>query len=243
MVRKIEISKNFLIKNYVKLGKTPDTIAKDIGCSVGPIYRCLKEFKIPKRVPKDFSKKEFGYLKVVKLGGRNKWQQKLWICRCVCGKEVEVRGYNLVGNRIKSCGCKRIRDREFHKNWKGYKEITGRKWNRIKKSAIKRKLVFNIDIKYAWNLYVKQNKKCALTGRNIGFAITNSEQEAGKGTASLDRINNKNGYIKGNVQWVHKDINWLKQDFDEDYFIKMCEDVVKHRNNKNEQELYCGTRL
>ena len=34
-----------------------------------------------------------------------------------------------------------------------------------------------------------------------------------KGTASLDRIDSTKGYVRGNIQWVHKDINWFKRDY------------------------------
>jgi hypothetical protein len=48
-------------------------------------------------------------------------------------------------------------------------------------------------------------------------------------TASLDRIDSKVGYTKNNVQWVHKDVNNAKQDFEEDYFFNMCREVVAHK--------------
>lgn len=44
----------------------------------------------------------------------------------------------------------------------------------------------NIDIKFAWELYVKQEKKCALSGLPIVFAISN--KKSSETTASLDRI-------------------------------------------------------
>jgi hypothetical protein len=58
------------------------------------------------------------------------------------------------------------------------------------------------------------------------------EIERGATTASLDRINNKLGYVKGNVHWVHKDINLMKQCFDLDHFVKMCELVSVNCRNR-----------
>jgi len=78
-------------------------------------------------------------------------------------------------------------------------------------------LKFDLDIVWAWNLYKKQNKKCALTGLPIGFGKHNEET-----TASLDRINSFNGYVNGNVQWVHKDVNVMKNIFPVKYFVSMC---------------------
>ena len=48
-------------------------------------------------------------------------------------------------------------------------------------------------------------------------------------TASLDRIDSNKGYTKDNVQFVHKDINWMKQDFEQNKFIEYCKKVAnKH---------------
>ena len=41
-------------------------------------------------------------------------------------------------------------------------------------------------------------------------------------TASLDRIDSSKGYILGNIQLVHRDVNRIKSDFEQDYFIKIC---------------------
>ena len=56
-------------------------------------------------------------------------------------------------------------------------------------------------------------------------------------TASLDRIDSSKGYIKGNIQWVLKDINLMKGSTDEDYFKFLC-GLVKNKN-KNTEEDYC----
>ena len=46
-------------------------------------------------------------------------------------------------------------------------------------------------------------------------------------TASLDRIDSSRGYDADNIQWVHKDINWMKQDFSQSEFIAYCRRVSK----------------
>ena len=45
-------------------------------------------------------------------------------------------------------------------------------------------------------------------------------------TASLDRIDNSKGYLKGNVQWVHKDVNMAKGTMKNDSFIAMCKTIA-----------------
>ena len=119
-------------------------------------------------------------------------------------------------------------------NWKGYKEIAGTNWTYYKKGALRRGFKFDITIEYAWDLFLEQDRKCALSGQDIGFNIkTGSLSKYGyqKNTASLDRIDSKKGYVKGNVQWLHKDLNKLKSNLDEKEFIKLCT-LVSNTNKK-----------
>lgn len=41
-----------------------------------------------------------------------------------------------------------------------------------------------------------------------------------------NRKNSSLGYTTENVQWVHKDINRMKSDFSDNYFIEMCSNVA-----------------
>ena len=50
-------------------------------------------------------------------------------------------------------------------------------------------------------------------------------------TASLDRIDNTKGYTQDNVQWVHKDINRIKSDLSQEYFLTLCKTVVDWNKN------------
>lgn len=107
--------------------------------------------------------------------------------------------------------------------YKGYHDISGSFWTRIKRSAKERAREFNITIEYAWNLYETQHRKCRLSCLPIVFS---SLCQSSDGTASLDRIDSSKGYIEGNVQWVHKDINMMKQDHTDSDFIVLCKAVA-----------------
>lgn len=113
--------------------------------------------------------------------------------------------------------------------WCGYKEISGTLWKQIKNSANVRNLLFRINIKYIWRLFLKQDRKCALSGIELKF---DSRQRIKDGNASLDRIDSSKGYIKGNVQWVHKDLNTMKMDLTEEEFLKYCVMVVKFNKKR-----------
>jgi hypothetical protein len=45
--------------------------------------------------------------------------------------------------------------------------------------------------------------------------------------ASLDRIDSSKGYIDGNVQWVHKEVNEMKMQATQNEFIEYCNLVAE----------------
>lgn len=114
-----------------------------------------------------------------------------------------------------------------HPKWKGFKEISATYWNNVLNGARNRKIRVEITIEEAWELFLKQNRKCSLSNQEIGFEACKSN------TASLDRIDSKKGYIKGNLQWVHRDINFAKQSLSNEEFIDLCNSVVRHNRRQS----------
>jgi hypothetical protein len=170
---------------------------------------------------KDLSEKKFGRLTALYLLGTG---DSKWHCKCDCGNEVNIRATNLQSGTTRSCGCISKTIGPMNPNFKGYEEISLGYWNGLINGARSRNIYFNISIEYAWNLYAKQHKKCALSGRDINFCIGRLK----KGDASLDRIDSSKGYVKGNVQWVHKVLNKMKMNMPNDAFIDWCRLVSKN---------------
>jgi len=58
----------------------------------------------------DMSGKRFNHLTTIKKyeDPKSKRKASKWICRCDCGKELNVFYVDLTKNIIKSCGCKDI---------------------------------------------------------------------------------------------------------------------------------------
>ena len=88
-------------------------------------------------------------------------------------------------------------------------------FKKIQSNAIKRGLSFDLDIDYLWDLFLKQNKKCALTKVDINIVNATISYNYHLNTASLDRIDSSKGYEKDNIRWVHKAINHIKSDIDD----------------------------
>lgn len=143
------------------------------------------------------------------------------LCKCECGFENYITCYSLLKGVSKGCvNCNNPREKELNPFWKGFNNVSGKYFNRIRRSAIKRDIFFDVSIEYFDNLLINQNFKCLLTGKDIKFS--HSKKDNYTATASIDRINSKLGYVEGNLQWVHKDINLMKNHFDLKYFIDTC---------------------
>jgi hypothetical protein len=109
-----------------------------------------------------------------------------------------------------------------------YEDIPKNLWNNLLSGAKSRNLTVEITPKDIWDLFIKQNKLCALSGIEIYFGKT----KRGKTTASVDRIDSNLGYIITNIQIVHKKINQIKTDLSQDDFIYYCTCVANKFNNK-----------
>jgi dCMP deaminase len=179
----------------------------------------------------ELTNQKFGKLTAIKIVGTYK-TKKLWECLCECGNTTNVVSTKLKNNEIQSCGCVQLYTGKHKRSYRGHGDISGYTWSQIKCSAKSRNHEFSISIEYAWNLYLKQDKKCALSNRPILFCSSRKEKNVENHTASLDRIDNTKGYIEDNVWWTHKDLNYMKQEYNLKSFIEMCGDVYLKNQNK-----------
>ena len=106
-------------------------------------------------------------------------------------------------------------------NFKGKYHSIPYTWFSMKqKGGLSRGYQWDITIEDIWNMYEAQEGVCALSGIPIGWA-----EKGLTATASIDRIDSSEGYVLENVQLVHKDINFMKQQFSQEYFINLCKAV------------------
>lgn len=154
-----------------------------------------------------------------------------YICRCQCGSEREYLRESLLRRDMKSCGCLNHRLGISNPNYKGVGDVSSKYWSHIMRQAKKRNLDVTITANDIWNLFLLQNRKCALSGVPIDLKYTSKDQQ--EKTASLDRINPQLGYTLDNVQWVHKVVNKMKWDLKNENFITLCKQINQHEINKN----------
>ena len=146
-----------------------------------------------------------------------------WCKRCPsCGTTQSYlrRNYAIESYNLKK-ECKSCSNKKTDNCGRGlYQEINITWFNKFKTQAEIRNIFWDISIEDIWILYLKQEKLCALSGVEIGWSEVGHIH-----TASIDRIDSSIGYIKSNIQILHKDVNMMKQQFKQEYFLKMCENI------------------
>jgi hypothetical protein len=146
---------------------------------------------------------------------------KTLLCRCECGYELVIWGTRLKNGKYpKCCKCRpKIQASVAYKRF----------WRSLNWMADTRGLKITVSLEEIFALLEKQNNKCALTGLNIMFPHTKNSSDR---TASLDRIDSNKDYSIDNIQWIHKDINKMKNNFSEDKLLEYCKLIVKHLEGK-----------
>lgn len=143
--------------------------------------------------------------------------------KCSCGTEKLVRKSGVVEGRSKA--CKPCSTRLKSKN-PGFENLGGAQLWFLRHGAEKRNLPYTVTGEYLWNLLVQQNFECALTG----VPLVIEKVRTSNITASVDRIDNKQGYVEGNVRWVHKRVNIMRMDMTDDELLEWCSRIVEYRN-------------
>ena len=172
-----------------------------------------------------FLGKTLGGIQLIESVGVKKG--RLWVkCLCKsCGKEFEAQFHNIYKGNYKSCGCLQHASGNKNPKWKGEGEISKSYFESLKRGASSRNLSFKITIQDIWDLFLKQNRKCIFSGVDLIFPVNRKDVKA---NASLDRINSNIGYELNNIQWVDKEINYMKQSMNSQQFLDKIQKIYKY---------------
>lgn len=141
-----------------------------------------------------------------------------------CGKEYYKAKWTF---GVYRCQCYKTVNGAY--NFEGYKSISAVYFKSCKNNAQKRNFEFTITKEDMWQQWLNQEEKCALSG--IPLTIERNYKKMKEGmSASLDRIDSTKGYTVDNIQWIHKDLNKMKMNYNNQYFIDMCKLIAN--NNK-----------
>lgn len=137
-----------------------------------------------------------------------------WNCTCsLCGSKSVV-----PSSRIIKCPkyCR------YCTGFEGVGDLGRTYWNRMVRGAKRRKIPIECTIEEAWELFKRQGGRCAISGIKLTIRMFGS-----KITASLDRIDSKQSYKLGNIQWVHKRINLMKLAMSDSELIDLCNQIAR----------------
>jgi hypothetical protein len=180
--------------------------------------------------------------------------RKMLVIACPkCGLEYRIRKTNFRDER--ECrACRFVaQNRASLGKHRGVGNLTRSFYNYFRHMATKRGIEWAVSIDYLWDLAKQQEMKCALTGLDIVFpTISNlagghtfdaaTQQRMAKGfgnvaVASLDRLNSDLGYVPGNVQWLTKWANIMKNGLSQEEFVHLCHLVASRHANPEPSRL------
>jgi hypothetical protein len=218
------LTKELLYKEYIENRKSDQTIAKELDLkshhsvfqarSRYGIHRCslkdsshilTKQFLIEHYINQNMTLKQ-----VAELAGFKR--------KSIVTKALEK--YNIPKREHTRSQAVINRKKRSHHT------IPGRYFYSLQHSAKIRDLKFSITLDYLWDMYILQNKKCALSGLDIRFHSPREKFTAQ--TASVDRIDSNLGYIATNIRWVHKTINYMKMDLVDSEFMDLCKIITEY---------------
>lgn len=144
-----------------------------------------------------------------------------WKVVCTgCNTPHTRRAGQLVNKRSSGCQSCNSFEREKYSFWEGIDGVSSQYLGKLKY----RKKPIEITLQDLVDQWKSQKGICPYSG----VSLTLVEKDTGwtQSSASIDRIDSSKGYIKGNIQWVHKKINTMKSDMIESDFIAWCRQVA-----------------
>mgnify|MGYP007086710815 CR=1 FL=1 len=163
--------------------------------------------------------------------------RKLLHVICKCGSiDFKQERYLKIGRTTscKSCSAKKTAKKFPPPILRtGFGDLSGTHYIAIRSGALRRGIRFDLSPEYLWRMFEKQKGKCALTNLDLTLNRSLKKQNVNWDviTASVDRINSDIGYVDGNVWWVHKEVNRLKNDYSLEELLYWCKLLVNRHGN------------
>lgn len=165
---------------------------------------CLWRKRMAETHRLDLKHQKFGYLKPLEILKADKHNNCIWLCKCDCGKMVEVIASNLTTGNTESCGC---RKRDMISRNSRTHGMTGtieyRMWTDAKKRAKNNGLDFDIS-----PLDIDIPEKCPV----LGIQLETGDGAAKPSSPSIDRLDSQRGYTKDNIEVISFRANTIKSD-------------------------------
>jgi hypothetical protein len=229
--KNINISKEFLENELLKYN-TKD-IAKKLDITVQSINYHIKKHNIIRPVRTKLINRKFNKLYVIERVYKD--GVRYMKCKCDCGNICFINPNSLYNNSpIVSCGCVSKSKRKYF----GFGGIPDEAVKRVRDSARKRDLEYSITPEYMWEIFQKQNGRCVYTGYMLYFRHFDEFNGPQEQTASLDRIDSSLGYVVENVQWIYKNLQFMKSNMNESNFLQLISDIYANKIELKERFIF-----
>ena len=194
----------------------------------------------------DLTGKKFGKLTVLKFDGYNKVYGRsrvpYWLCKCDCGETKSIAGQTFKDGRVNSCGCllesfrKNILpdSNRLQKTLPEGLALFNEICSNYRCSARRRNLKFSLTKEEMQFLFKSNCYYCGITPSKIRQSRHNSQTYVYNG---IDRIDNDEGYITGNVVACCNMCNNAKHDLTLNEFQDWIKQLVRHNNDINKSKL------
>jgi hypothetical protein len=116
-----------------------------------------------------------------------------------------------------------------HANFEGHGQVSCHFFHNYKRHAKGRGIPFEITTKDAWDVFLEQGGRCALSGVELNFVRYRKP-----GNASIDRIDPSGIYTRSNIQIIHKHLNEMKWDMEDAEFVDWCHRISDYQKSLKE---------
>lgn len=99
------------------------------------------------------------------------------------------------------------------------------------RNILKRNQIVDVDIQDLKDQWDRQNGICVFSGIKLELSSYTKIKKNPIYSASLDRINSDKGYIKGNIRWVSRAINWMKNDMNDDMVNQLIDLIIENKKS------------
>lgn len=144
----------------------------------------------------------------------------------ICGVKKEKTTTNYIYRKDRNqymTTCNECRSKRFNKQRSHERNFLQRVWYGAAKRLTNTTSTEVITYEELYDIWLKQDKKCAITGIHMTTATGVGRVQT---NVSIDRIDNKLGYTKDNVQLVCLWANTAKNDLPMSEFVEYCKKVL-----------------
>lgn len=172
--------------------------------------------------------------KVIKLLSEVKRRKKIgkniFYCNNSCASKHKIR--HLIPYQDNFIKTKYTRKPDELSNFRWYLKV-------VRKTHKERNLEYDIDLNYLQELWEQQNGICPFTKQKLELKTHSKTQNTVNRPyqASIDRIDNNKGYIKGNIRFVSLMYNFCRNVFTDEQVLEFCKQVVENHNEFMEKNI------